>query len=223
MNAPIKESLDASRAREKKERETLFAQLAQAAGQVALNLGREWSLKPLANKLEDQQPHMRDVVNRDGRCISLSVPYYPGYNFDGKVHISGRFNYGPSELGISFPYNEKHPSIAVTLARGGAAIAKEIQRRLMPDYDRLTAMIAKTVRSHQAYRDAQQGISARLAAISKPAQHRFSHSGFSTYSSSSPYVDVRVSNGAVDVKITNLPESLAATILQLIADVQKPD
>ena len=59
------------------------------------------------------------------RFITLTVPY----NTRGQVEISGSYPAGSSAM-----YDLKHFEITVRADRGAEVIAKEITRRLMPDY-----------------------------------------------------------------------------------------
>ena len=64
----------------------------------------------------------------------------------GKVEVSGHWpKVGDHTYTSAYDVHEKSPSINVTLARGYQAIAKEITRRLLPEYFRIYAKIEAKV------------------------------------------------------------------------------
>jgi hypothetical protein len=197
---------------EKAERAERIALLKIEAAVVVSELGGSWAIEPA--KAEDVRDHVM-LRDADGRRVELCVPQY---NYTGKVEVSGWFDYGPTHLGISFPYGKTRPQISVSLSRGGAVIAKEIKRRFLPAYDELFHSIGESVRKATNYRDTQMGITARLAALAGAEPKRTQERSFCLITDNyTRTVEVNVSNSTVDLKLFNLSESQAAEILRLLA------
>ena len=133
--------------------------------------------------------------------------------------IDGRYEFGDSSLGIGFPHGRTAPRIQVNRTRGAAVVAREIKRRFLGEYDVLRAEIAARVQTATDYRDNQEGITSRLAAIANPEPRMTEQRGFRLRSESvrGLHVGLKVMGGEVDVKIENLTESQAAEVLRLVA------
>lgn len=113
------------------------AVLAQLAPAVCALLPGEWSVKPHLNRAEDA-PHLPtwyELAGPDGAVLTIS-----GGTFDsnGKVHVHGSFT--DRHEGVQFwyvPSDAVNPSINVSASRGAHGVAKEIARRLLPEYVKL--------------------------------------------------------------------------------------
>lgn len=64
----------------------------------------------------------------------------------GKVSIRGQF---PDDY--SLPYGEKSPEISVSLSKSAEQIAKDIERRLFPEYEKMLDVANKRVDEHRAF------------------------------------------------------------------------
>lgn len=197
---------------ERAARKQLGADLTALAAAVADELRAGWTLDALRDDSDDNG--YRKISHTDGRSFSLYVGLWGKH--DGKMTVSGNFNYGDRELGITFPYGKSQPNISVSMDRGAATIAKEITRRFLPEYDKLFSEISETVRTYTAHRDKKTAIVGRLAAIAGVAPDRINNHKFSVYhDSDAPHVAVEV-YGTVTLKIDTLSEALATDILQLV-------
>jgi hypothetical protein len=200
---------------EKAERAERFKLLASTAVVVAAAMGAGWSVEPhkYSEFGDDSDVYLRHT---DGRRINLSISTY---NYKGMVDVSGSYDYGDSSLGVGFPRDVSHPGISVGLTRGGEVIAKEIKRRFLPDFDAVHARIAESIRKSTVYRDTQEGITARLAALAGAEPRRTSPREFRLYGveGNNRHVEVKVISGVVDIKIDNLTECEAGQVLQLLS------
>lgn len=205
------QTFEQRQAAEREARTQLCNTLTVTAIAVATELGEGWSMDAPRT---DEDNGYRNVSHTDGRSFSMFASLWGKH--DGKVSVSGNWNFGDRELGITFPYGKTQPKISVALDRGAAVIAKEITRRFLPDYDKLFAEISETVRTHTAHRDKKTAIVGRLAAVAGVAPDRINNHKFSVYhDSDAPHVEVEV-YGTVTLKIDTLSESLATEILQLV-------
>lgn len=222
MEQAQKETWDERVARERSERATLTRNIRAMFMDVAKLLGEGWIVEP-ATKVhdEDTQEDRAEVYlsHPSGKQIYVSWnQYFSGSKFDGKLNISGSFDYGDRSLGISFPRDAERPEIGVSLSRGSVAIAKDIQRRFMPVYDKRYSEIAETVRTYTEFRDRKLGVSQRLGALASADPKRVTVDGFETYGSKGPYVKVKTYGDGVTVKVENCSEKLAAQIIKLVND-----
>ena len=189
--------------------------LLQSTGTVvAKELGAGWSVERRDSNEYDGGGGLH-IVNVDGRSMYLSVA---SYGYKGKVDISGDYDYGDGSLGLGWPYGVSRPGISVGLERGGAVIAKEIQRRFLPGYDAVFSRIAKSVREATEYRDMQEGICARLAVLAGAEPKRTNKRDFALYSGeiSGRYLEAKISGGEVDIKLENLTEAQAGEVIRLV-------
>jgi hypothetical protein len=199
---------------ERAAREQLKKDLTATALAVATELGAGWKLDALRDPSDDNG--YRNLSHTDGRSFSMFVSIWGKH--DGKVSVSGNWNFGDRELGISFPYGKSQPKISVALDRGAAVIAREITRRFLPEYDKFFAEISEMVRVHTEHRDRKTGIVGRLAAVAGAEPGRIHGHKFSVYhDSDAPHVAVEV-YGTVTLKFDNLNEELAAYLLQVYND-----
>ena len=87
-----------------------------------------WAMSP--QKHGSGNPHL---VGPNGATIALS---FNGWNNEGRVRVSGtwpeadKINGGTERF---YPYQEAH-KITCAISRGPAAVAKDINRRLLPDF-----------------------------------------------------------------------------------------
>lgn len=107
--------------------------------------------------------------------------------------------------------------ISVDLARPAEAIAKEIQRRLLPGFEALHKRSAEIIRSRNAYGDETERTLARiLAAI--PGSYRGQHSKASVYFQAENYAYVVSCQGeSVRFEAFSAPVEAAIAALQVLS------
>ena len=116
--------------------------LAQA---VAVSLGPEWTY----NHAE------RTITRADGAGFYLSV------RADKRVHLGGDRPAGTSYGSVGNPPK----GITVAMSRGPQAIAREIERRLLPEYLRWYAQAVRRLAETQAVETARTELLSEMAAI----------------------------------------------------------
>lgn len=143
------------------------------------------------------------VLEGEGRAIHVT-----NRDNDFRLHISGEYETGPSELSVS-QHGIERPSITVGMRRPVEAIAKEIKSRFLPGYDAACALLAERVREATERRDSQRAITDRLARIAGVEVRKVHGTNqlqteFFKYYGAEPYtlpkLEVKVSSGG-DVTI----------------------
>lgn len=191
------------------------------ARKVATALGPDWKY---SNPDRDGQiAHWVHVVHKDGYGICLSG----GNTRNNPLHISG--NYPPKAS-----YGNDRPSINASTDKTPEQIAKDIQRRLLPDYIALWTKVTTDLKRHEDFEQTQARIAKdlfamvpdiNLAAGSKKSFHNprsgeTAPIGFTFYRDNHEgYGDLSVnSENSVDVKLHSLPLDLARQVLKLVVD-----
>jgi hypothetical protein len=90
---------------------------------IAKGLGPEWSY---IRQDKDQDIYGARLAHKDGLALTVDTPYHAR---EHQVRIALHI---PRELLDHRPYNADTPEITVTLTRPNAALAKDIERRLLP-------------------------------------------------------------------------------------------
>lgn len=127
---------------------TLGAELASELSHPELVKGRErtgWKYDRRHNLNADQELHWSAQLDGpNGEELHVSL--------DGdKAVIRGTFKTRDVKGGYFDPHPEKRPEIKVTAARGPVVIAREIKRRLLPDYIPAFARVAARLQEHNNY------------------------------------------------------------------------
>lgn len=105
------------------------------AGLIANALGSSWTVKPLTqNQIEDgYTPIYADIVDSK---TEATIGFSRVWNKKTHVHVSGSYPYRDAE-GKTFwnlPYNVENPSINSAIAKGPEKVARDIEKRLLPEY-----------------------------------------------------------------------------------------
>lgn len=167
----------------------LFALAREIVKDLALETAGTWNIQG-----EDNSGDRLLLVNRAGLKMHLGVDWKSRKNpfeeqrltvqtwawptwIDYQENEPRTQNTSPRDL-----YNpeESSPSISILISRGSGAIAREIKRRFLPDYQRIYARLAEVAREREAYaQKARDTWRAVCALISASPNHR------------SAYVDVK--------------------------------
>jgi hypothetical protein len=195
------------------ERDARVARLESVAREIAAGLGNEWTARTMVDgDGEKWAGFMRLVHISDSREINLTVRLYES---PAKIEVSGDYVTGPEYLGLSRHMNNERPTISVSLDRPGAAIAKDIQRRFMPEYTRVFTDILAVVIANQERWDTRAAACDRLAALTKDGKCNGPHEWRGA-------VDGRVwgrhdgTGVSIDLKVDNLSEAQAAEVIALV-------
>jgi hypothetical protein len=188
-----------------------WAQLQTMAAGVAAAMG--YTVKP---RPESNHGGYAEIVGPDGRGFSLNTAI--GLADRGKVHISGSF---PDRLDgrqiWTVGYGKTRPSINVSLSKSPAAVAKEIERRLMADYLPLLDECKKTLAQWTARRDSTAEVSAKLAkSIGGKVRTSDNPTADARIDVPGVYVEVSVSGDRVRFDRLTVGADVAAQILALV-------
>jgi len=137
-----------------------------------------------------------------------------GRNFREADRAVVRGNLPKANDGKTRPYGESGPTITVGVNRSGEAVAKDIQRRLMPDYDKVWAKGMQWVMEANAF-DAAQETNVKMLAGILGAEVR-KNGEFYRYTKQYT-VSGRVGDKEASLDIHNIPLDKAKAILQVLA------
>jgi hypothetical protein len=119
------------------ERARKIATLRALTAAIAKALGEGFQAK------EDKElEHVGEIRHADGRCINLNSSWYERQR---RLNVSGDYprdegnngSYSDPKSWGAIAYNESPPSITVSADRSPEAIARDIQRRFLPEYTRI--------------------------------------------------------------------------------------
>lgn len=203
---------------ERQQRRANAQQIKAAADEVLRELGEGWSVTAREDSWTiAPDSHFYEFRHTDGRQFSFDGD---AYACKGKVHVSGRYDFGPSHLGLGFPYGKSRPGISMSISRGGVAMAKDIKRRFLPEYTALFQEIADRVKVHlQAYNE-KASAAEFLGAL---AGAKVSAHGFRTLGGGIEGKVWNVSGLRVELKFDGLTETNAAQLIQLYKSFQKTE
>ena len=118
---------------------------------LARAMGAGWR----AEAMHERGAHLR---HRDGRALFLHAPTYP-FSMQGRVEVSGVYPHRQA-------WRRDRASVTVGISRDPAAIAKDLQRRLMPAYEaELAVALAAEAAQEAAAAEVGRVAAAILAAV----------------------------------------------------------
>jgi hypothetical protein len=222
MQTNSNETYEQRREREQRERaERHVATLAAARAAAAIFsdarlTGGTWTLEPNTGVDGDE---CRAVLRCGAHKHRIAIDG-DQYGHTGKFHVHGWYNFGPSELSLGMPHGVSSPSIDVSQSRGGAVLGKEIQRRFLPDFNKVCERLDARTREASEFRGARTGILERLASVVSGKEkvnldaasgnlYLYGREGERT-------IDVHASRNSVDLKIPDVSEETAAAIIRLV-------
>jgi hypothetical protein len=181
--------------------------LKEIAPSIAAALGAEW--KPKAVEPYDHGVHL------DGpgeTCLWLSATW-AGL---GRLHVSGCFPLGIDNQNIT---PRENPSMAVGINRDPAAIAREIQRRLLPEYTRLVGNALRQKAQDLEAKENRIRIARELGALAGviPRESWQSDRYPRVYLPNGPCLEIRY-NGDVCIDHLTLTEEQAQRILPILLE-----
>lgn len=184
---------------------------------IASALGNEWEVPLNDNNWTCKITHK----------LSQKVLYVSGdgYNKPTKVNISGSLHVGECGRYVEVYQTAKDgsgwrkqtvPTISITIARGYDVIAKEINRRLLPEYDRILTLALTQVQKDKEYKDARQAnieALAEAAGVKSPdgKDNLYVHFG-------EVYGTVEVYKDSANVKLNSLTLAQTRRLLQLLKE-----
>jgi hypothetical protein len=133
----------------------------------------------------------------------------------GTLHIYGE--YPRDKRGQDcVPYSANRPSVNVSLSRSPEAIAKDIQRRFLPDYVALLETVRSRVEATNKHYDIVKANVELLAKAAKAKNYKPDAEGFSFYDDAKGYGDIQVSANTATLKLLSVPIETARKILELL-------
>lgn len=158
---------------------------------------------------KDDDNHVTTLLHEDGRAINISAPSYP-HSDRGKLAISGYFTREQRE---QRSYDDTEQRIMVSASRGAVVIAKEIARRLLPEY---TAMWEKRVqRVAEATKYANQSLNNACLIAQALGEKRPEKDSFRFFQGE-VYGDVQVSGMSIKIEARCLTLEQALAIAKII-------
>lgn len=155
-----------------------------------------------------------------------------GYNKPTKVNISGSMNVGEGNKYVEVYENVKRNdythwervsagSISVTIARGPEVIAKEIKRRLLPEYLRILALANAQVEKDRQYKATKLFNLERMAkaagvTLLKPDKDYIDRRESFSIRYGELYGDVQAGEKDVEIKLHSLTLEQAEALLRFV-------
>lgn len=134
-------------------------ELRALAADVAAALGDGWGVE---TEWDGSDPAIRHI---DGRRLHIHAPQYP-HAMRGKITVSGDYPYRPG----AYIEPGNRAEIGISASRGAVVIAREISRRLLPDYTERWLKVLAGNAEHAKSVSNLRAVEARFyAALGKPA------------------------------------------------------
>jgi hypothetical protein len=195
--------------------------IAKLAAEVAGELGDGWSVDPHWNANGSMLDHT------DSRRLHICTSRWP-QNRAGRVIISGVLPYRPG----SYIEPGSHKEITVAAERGAAVIAREINRRLMPEYIEALSKIRARNAGEDAAFASQSALAVKVRSIFGLAEpelndwqlEQVKRNGHSIGLHEFGYGSVRPNYDGTDAKLeVTLPADQLLQVLELLATFSKQD
>lgn len=181
---------------------------------VAAALGTGWEVKRVHEAAESENPPSWYLAGPGGERLNIGYAYHspPDYL---RLQIYGSVpNNAPDNrwwIGCGC-------SITVAINRPPADVAKEIGRRVMPEYLQKLADAHAKREANRAYAERVQANRAALMAAFEytPRKNDEGKESFSTTSGPAGYADVQVSSDSARLDLRSVPVKLAVQIAELM-------
>jgi hypothetical protein len=161
--------------------------------------------------------HLRLVSTSDPRMM-IDFNMQSGAN-RGKVHVSGHWPQGGDNMPYVSPRDvrEESPSINVSYAKGYPAIARDIERRFLPNYRRIFALCLASIDAHNSYEARKLANWQRVAAAKCLKQDYRHDQQRASINLPNSYGDVHMESAdSVHLNMRSVPVDLAVAILAAI-------
>jgi hypothetical protein len=192
-------------------RDDHIGRLNGAAEGIAAALGSDWTVsRPASND------YPSGVIISDG---TREVHFYLSYN-DDKVDTTGIY---PDAKSMVTLYEKgqrvERPRIGFSVKRPAPAIARDIERRFLPDYDRVRALIVERLSADAADDASQAAAVTTMAATLGVEVHNGSTQLSTPLSDRAGYGDFRPNhNGSSwEVTLRSVPTNVASQIAEILA------
>lgn len=183
--------------------ERLRALVLGVATELAKQTGKPWTPK---TSEDDGTRGSSEIVNGNGATLHLGFERNHVFPDRDRVTVSGNLNVGKHGQWVTV-YENGHrlssPSITVAFARGHEVIAKEIARRVLPEYLRVLELAKVQLQRENDYRTNVQNRLRTLAAITHDHldfEKEPERSAYSFYESEGPSGTVQALSDSIDLK-----------------------
>ena len=197
-------------------------ELCALAEQVAEALGKPWTTSPPLRfqggaPVHAYEPPQHLYLQGDGD-ERLELYFTRDSNMQ-RLTVEGRYPSTARGGFISIPHGMERPEITVAISRGAAVIAKEIARRLLPEYRKVLARVQETKRRTDTYENSQDGNLKSFAAVfgTAPSADNLKNGSMRI---GTPFSDVLIEveafDDSVNMKLRSVPIEKALLLAQLL-------
>jgi hypothetical protein len=206
-----KETYQERDAREQRERDAFNKTLPLIATKLGDALGTDWAVSVKPNDLS-YDTGVLVAKAADGRQFEAIATYLNQARFT----VSG--TYPRDARGeMHFPYNVSRPSITVAVARGGAALGREIKKRFLPEYDALFTDMSDTNRRNDEFHARRLAVAQEMGiVVGKSVTDGAREISFYDFGKNKLSGSLRPHEDSVTLTVSLKPE-LAKQVLKLIA------
>ena len=202
-------------------------ELCALAEQIAEALGKPWTTSPPVRfhgasihayeSLQHQylqgegDERLELWFTRDSKMQRLTV--------DGRYPSTARGGY------IGIPHGMERPDITVAISRGTAVIAKEIARRLLPEYRKVLLAIREIKQRTDACENSQEANLKSFAEVfgAVPSADNLKNASMHVRVPLSDLrIEVEAFDSAVNLKLRSVPMDKALMLAQLLAKTASP-
>lgn len=182
--------------------------LHQLARDIAAALGAPWAYKPGRG---DELAHYAEIVHKDGYGVTMFQ------HTREPLHFAGEF-----PAGAYLGYQVARPSINCSPDKSPAQLARDITRRLLPDYLPLWEKAAQQVRDREEHERKVLALRAELVPLFPGARVGPEHSNDVDRTISfhlanhNGYGEVKLSSDTVELHLRSIPAALAKSIARAI-------
>lgn len=227
---PVTSTWEQRREAEQQAEQEWFEQISALIGQIGLALG--WALKTYN---QDEYRHrLPDLEDANGHRLCFGKSRDSAAQAAKKLHIAGGWPSIKTATGskqvTAYDVSEKSPSIEVSLSRGANVIAREITRRLLPEYSRIYGRCVERINATLSYEAKTKIAYNSLCASLGLAPENRSYDGTISVRLyeylDGMYGELRPSGDSIDMDVRGVPLAVAiqvCAILRIAKEAQGDD
>ncbi len=196
--------------------------------QIAQALGKPWAISPPVRfqggaPVHAYEPPHHQYLQGDGE-ERLEL-YFTRDTKMQRLTIEGRYPSMARGGYIGIPYGMEKPEITVAVSRGAAVIAKEIVRRLLPEYRKVLAAVQEIKLRPDTYENSQEAnlkLFAGIFGVVPSADNLKNGSMRIRVPLGEIHIEVEVFDSAVNLKLSSVPIDKALLLAELLAKQDSP-
>jgi hypothetical protein len=150
----------------------------------------------------------------------LELHFASGSNMQ-RLTVSGRYPITSRGGFISAPHGTPRPDMTVAISRGPEAIAKDITRRLLPEYRKVLAAVQEIKRRTDASEDSQEANLRSLAEVfgTNPSADNLKHGTMRlNIPIQGAYGDLEAFDNSVNLNLRSIPIQKALQVARLLME-----